>query len=169
MKQYITVGKVLSSWGIKGQVKVEPLTDDIRRFDRLNKIYVNRDKEPSCFFVESVTYQKNNFVILKLKNVDTPEQAQELRGFYLEVERRDAVKLPEGRYFICDIIGLEVYSEDGKFLGKVVDVLQTGANDVYIVKQEGEKELLVPAINQVVKTIDIDNNKMIVSLLEGLE
>ncbi|HHW02895.1 MAG TPA: 16S rRNA processing protein RimM [Thermoanaerobacterales bacterium] len=168
MEQYITVGRVLSSWGVRGQVKVEPLTDDIKRFDKLKKVYVDTNNSLIPYDVESVLYLKKAFVILKLKNVDSPEQAEKLRGEHLKVSREDAVKLPEGSYFICDIIGLFVFTESGELLGKVVDVLQTGANDVYVVSGDTGNQILLPAIKEVVRQIDLENNKMIVRLMEGM-
>lgn len=166
MDKYITVGRILSPWGVKGQVKVEALTDDVKRFEKLERVFI--DTETVCNDVESVVYLKNGFVVLKLKNIDTPEQAEKFRGVYLKILREDAVKLPEGRFFICDIIGLCVFTESGELLGKITDVLQTGANDVYVVEKKNGRQILVPAIKQVVKKIDLENNKMIVQLMEGM-
>ncbi|MDK2877438.1 MAG: rRNA processing protein RimM [Thermoanaerobacteraceae bacterium] len=168
MEQYIVVGRILSSWGVRGQIKVEPLTDDIKRFDKLKKVFIGADDLPARYDVESVLYLKNAFVVLKLKNIDSPEQAEKFRGVYLKISREDAVKLPEGRYFICDIVGLHVFTESGEFLGKIVDVLPTGANDVYVVNGKAGNQILIPAIKEVVKQIDLENNKMIVRLMEGM-
>lgn len=168
MEQYIVVGRILSSWGVRGQIKVEPLTDDIKRFDKLKKVFIGTDDLPARYDVESVLYLKNAFVVLKLKNIDSPEQAEKFRGVYLKISREDAVKLPEGRYFICDIVGLHVFTESGEFLGKIVDVLPTGANDVYVVNGKAGNQILIPAIKEVVKQIDLENNKMIVRLMEGM-
>jgi 16S rRNA processing protein RimM len=168
LEQYIVVGRILSSWGVRGQIKVEPLTDDIKRFDKLKKVFIGADDLPARYDVESVLYLKNAFVVLKLKNIDSPEQAEKFRGVYLKISREDAVKLPEGRYFICDIVGLHVFTESGEFLGKIVDVLPTGANDVYVVNGKAGNQILIPAIKEVVKQIDLENNKMIVRLMEGM-
>lgn len=168
MDKYITVGRILSPWGVKGQVKVEALTDDVKRFDKLARVFIDVGDVPVCSDVESVLYLKDVFVVLKLKNIDTPEQAEKFRGGYLKVLRKDAVKLPEGRFFICDIIGLCVLTESGEPLGRIVNVIQTGANDVYVVKGENGREIFIPAVRHVVKKIDLENNKMVVQLMEGM-
>lgn len=164
----MTVGRILSPWGVRGQIKVEALTDDVKRFGKLKRVFIDTQNATVCNDVESVAYLKKDFVVLKLKNIDTPEQAEKFRGVYLKILRKDAVRLPEGRFFICDIIGLRVFTENGEFLGKIEDVLQTGANDVYVVKTEKGRQILVPAIKQVVKKIDLKNNEMIVQLMEGM-
>jgi len=164
----MTVGRILSPWGVRGQIKVEALTDDVKRFEKLEKVFIDTENATVCNDVESVVYLKKDFVALKLKNIDTPEQAEKFRGVYLKILRKDAVRLPEGRFFICDIIGLCVFTESGEFLGEIADVLQTGANDVYVVETEKGRQILVPAIKQVVKKIDLENNKMIVQLMEGM-
>lgn len=168
MNKYIFVGRILSPWGVKGQVKVEALTDDIRRFDKLDKVFIDAGDTPVCSDVESVLYLKDEFVVLKLKGINTPEQAEKFRGAYLKIPREYAIKLPEGRYFICDIIGLCVSTENGEQLGKIVEVIQTGANDVYVVKGENGKQILIPAVKQVVKKVDLQNGEMVIKLLEGM-
>ena len=106
-------------------------------------------------------------VLLKFKQIDTIEQAEELRNYYLNAKRSD-IKLEDGAHFIVDLIGLEVFTEDGELLGNLVEVLQPGANDVYIVENSAKQQILLPAIPDVIKQIDIANKKMIVKLLEGL-
>ncbi|MCG0274638.1 MAG: ribosome maturation factor RimM [Thermosediminibacteraceae bacterium] len=169
MREYITVGKVLCPWGVKGQVKVEPLTDDINRFRKLKSVLVEENGALKSFGIESVIFLKKRFVVLKFQGIDSVESAESFRGKYLMIHRKDAVKLPEGHYFICDIIGMDVYNEeDGTFLGKIRDVLKTGANDVYVVALQDGKELLLPAIKEVVKDIRLEENKMVVKLMEGM-
>ncbi|KXG77241.1 Ribosome maturation factor RimM [Fervidicola ferrireducens] len=169
MREYITIGKVLCPWGVKGQVKVEPLTDDITRYQKLKSIFVEEDSALKAYDVESVIFLKKRFVVLKLQGIDTVDSAESFRDRYIMVHRKDAVKLPEGHYFICDIIGMEVYNEeDGTLLGRIKDVMKTGANDVYVVELESGRELLIPAIREVVKSIDIENKKMAVKLMEGM-
>lgn len=169
MREYITIGKVLCPWGVKGQVKVEPLTDDITRYQKLKSIFVEEDSALKAYDVESVIFLKKRFVVLKLQGIDTVDSAESFRDRYIMVHRKDAVKLPEGHYFICDIIGMEVYNEeDGTLLGRIKDVMKTGANDVYVVELQSGRELLIPAIREVVKSIDIENKKMVVKLMEGM-
>ena len=108
-----------------------------------------------------------NLVLLKFKDIDTIEQAEELRNVYLQAKRSD-IKLEKGAYFIVDLIGLEVYTEEGELLGILKEVLQPGANDVYIVEDKAKNEILLPVIPDVIKKVDIEGNKVIVKLLEGL-
>jgi 16S rRNA processing protein RimM len=106
-------------------------------------------------------------VAVKLKGVDTEDAANRLRNFYMKVDRKSAVSLPKDSYFICDLIDIEVYDENGLFLGNIKDIFQTGSNDVYVVGTTG-KDILVPGLKEVVKEIDLKNNKMVVKLPEGL-
>lgn len=169
MREYITIGKVLCPWGVKGQVKVEPLTDDITRYQKLKSIFVEEDGALKAYDIESVIFLKKRFVVLKLQGIDTVDSAESFRNRYIMVHRKDAVKLPKGHYFICDIIGMEVYNEeDGILLGCIKDVIKTGANDVYVVELQSGRELLIPAIREVVKSIDLENKKMTVKLMEGM-
>jgi len=117
--------------------------------------------------IEQVSYQKG-MVLLKLKGIDTLEQAEQYKGLFLKIARKDAKKLPEGTYFIADLLGLEVYTEEGELLGKVEDIFNAGANDVYVVKDELGKQILLPGIKEVLKEIDLENEKIIVHLIKGL-
>lgn len=166
MLEYLSIGQIINVHGFKGEVKVYPLTDDIRRFKKLKVVYVEENNELVRYEVEGIKFLSNT-VAVKLKGVDTEEAANKLRNFYMKVDRKSAVKLPKDSYFICDLIDLEVFDEKGLFLGSIKDVLQTGSNDVYLI-QTGEKELLVPALKEVVKEIDLKNKKIVVQLPEGL-
>lgn len=168
MKDFLIVGKILSPWGVKGQVKVEPLTDNIRRFNDLKSVFVEHRGELLPFDIESVLFLKNAFAVLKLRGINSREEAERVRGNYIKIHRKDAVKLPEDHYFIGDIIGLDVLSEDGKHLGIVTNVLKTGANDVYVVQTNEKKEILIPAIKEVIIGVDLEKNTMTVRLMEGM-
>ena len=167
MEKYLEVGQIVNTFGIKGQVKVVPFTDDINRFDELKQIYIQKNNSLEPFEIEEVKYHKN-MVLLKLKGIDTMEQAERLRNYYIKIDRKDAKKLPEGTYFIADLIGLEVYTEENKLLGILEDIYNTGSSDIYVVKDELGKQILLPAIKDVVKTIDLENKKIIVHIIEGL-
>ena len=147
-------------------MKVVPLVDNNSQFKDFKVLYIQNKNKIHELQIEEVKFSKN-LVLLKFKGIETIEQAEELRNFYLQAKRSD-IKLEEGAHFIVDLIGLEVYTEEGKLLGKLKEVLQPGANDVYIVEDETKKEILLPAIPDVIKKIDIANNKMIVKLLKGL-
>lgn len=168
MKQYITVGRILSPWGVKGQVKVEPLTDDIKRFKNLKEVFYEEENNLKKLNIEEVIFIRNAFVIIKFQGIDDRNEAEKYRNVYIMVDRKDAVKLPKGRYFICDIIGLKVYTLEREYLGEITNVIQTGANDVYVVKSNEDKEILIPAIKEVVKNIDVEKGYMFIYPMEGL-
>ncbi|MGE5329001.1 MAG: ribosome maturation factor RimM [Deltaproteobacteria bacterium] len=166
MIEYLEIGKIINTHGIKGELKVLPLTDDPKRYNKLKFLFVDNKGSFQKYDVEYVKYHKS-FVILKLRGVESMEQAELLKNHVLKVHRKDAVKLPEGSYFICDIIGMTVKAISGQELGLLEDVLKTGSNDVYIVRKEG-KELLIPALKAVVKSIDLESKQMLVDLPEGI-
>jgi len=167
MKQLLEIGQIVNTYGIKGYLKVVPYTDDITRFEQLETIYIETKKVLKEFAIEEVKYSKN-LVLLKLKGIDDINVAEEYKNCYLKIDREKAVELPEDTYFIVDLIGLEVYSDENVLLGNIVDVFPTGSNDVYVVKDELGKQILLPAIADVIKSVDIDNKKMIVHLIAGL-
>lgn len=166
MESLLEIGQVVNTYGIKGFVKVVPLVDNNNQFKDFKVLYIQEKHKICELQIEEVKFSKN-LVLLKFKGIETIEQAEELRNLYLQAKRSD-IKLEEGAHFIVDLIGLEVYTEEGIPLGKLKEVLQPGANDVYIVEDEVKKEILLPAIPDVIKKIDIANNKMIVKLLKGL-
>ena len=167
MQKRLEVGQIVNTFGIKGEVKVVPFTNDINRFDDLKKVYVTSRKEAKLYKVENVRYHKN-MVLLKLENINNPEDAEMLKNAYLEIDREDAIPLEEGTYFIADLIGLEVYSDEGNLLGKVEDIYNTGSNDIYVIKDELWKQILLPGIKEVIKDVQIQNAKIIVHLIPGL-
>ena len=167
MQKRLEVGQIVNTFGIKGEIKVTPFTNDIRRFDDLKKVYVKTRKESKLYNVENVRYHKN-MVLLKLKGINTPEEAEMLRNAFLEIDREDAIPLEEGTYFIADLLGLEVYTDEGKLLGKVEDIYNTGSKDIYVIKDELGKQVLLPGINEVIKEVDLNNGKIIVHLIPGL-
>lgn len=167
MEEYLEIGQIVNTNGLRGFLKVKPLTDDITRFEDLEKVFVQKSKELIEFKIQDVKYVKN-MVLLKLEGIDDINEAERYKNFYIKINREDAVELEEDSYFIVDIIGSEVYTDKNELLGKVSDVFPTGSNDVYTVKTLEGKEILIPAIEDVVKDVDIKNKKIIVHLLEGL-
>ena len=166
MLEYLTVGQIINIHGFRGEVKVYPLTDDMRRFKKLKEVYVEENNRLVKYEVERVKFLSNT-VVMKLAGIDTEEAAEKLRNYYVKVDRKSAVKLPKDTYFICDLIDLEVFDEKGDSLGRVSDVLQTGSNDVYVVKAP-DRDILVPALKEVVKEIDLEKGRIVVQLPEGL-
>ena len=167
MQKRLEVGQIVNTFGIKGEVKVMPFTDDINRFDYLEKVYVKTRRDEKLYKVENARYHKN-MVLLKLEGIENPEQAEMLKNAFLEIDREDAIPLEEGTYFIADLIGLEVYTDEGKLLGKVEDIYNAGANDIYVVKDELGKQILLPGIDEVIKEVDLDKSKILVHLIPGL-
>lgn len=167
MQGNLEIGQIVNTFGIKGFVKVNPFVDDISRFDDLKKVYIKKQKVLKELEVEEVKYHKN-MVLVKFKGIDKVEEAETLRNSYLEVDRENAIDLQEGEYFIADLLGLEVITDEGKVLGKLEDIFNTGSNDIYVVKDELGKQILLPAISEVIKEINIEDKKIVVHLLEGL-
>ena len=163
----LEIGQIVNTFGIKGFVKVNPWVNDVTRFDDLKKVYIKIRKELKELEIEEVKYHKNQ-VLLKFKGVETVEQAEMLRNAILEIDRKDAIPLEEGEYFIADLLESEVYTDEGKKLGILEDIFNTGSNDIYVVKNELGKSILLPRIKEVFKEIDVENKKIIVHLIEGL-
>ena len=167
MTKYLEIGQIVNTFGIKGMVKIKPFTDDINRFDRLKKVYISNKNGKKEYQIQEVKYHKN-MVLMKLEGIDTPERADLLRQSYLLVDRADEEPLEEGVYYIVDLLGLEVYTDDNKLLGKVDDIFNTGSNDIYVVKDEMGKQILLPGIPDVLKNVDLEKGRITVHLIPGL-
>ena len=167
MQEYLEVGQIVNTNGLKGLLKVNPFTDDITRFERLKTILVLHKKELLEFEIENVKYQKKQ-VLLKLKGIDTIEEAEKYKEDYIKINRKDAEKLPKDTFYIADLIGLEVYTDSDELLGNIEDIFPTGSNDVYVVKNSEGKQILLPAIKDVIKQIDLEHKKVVVKLIDGL-
>lgn len=167
MEQLMEIGQIVNTYGIKGFLKVNPFTDNINRFEDLDSIYIQTKKDLEIFKIEEVKYSKN-MVLLKLKGIDDINIAESYRNCYIKINRDDAVKLPQDTYFIVDLLNMEVITEEGEKLGYIFDVYPTGSNDIYVVRNDEGKQVLLPAIGQVIKKVDTKSKKMIVHLLAGL-
>ena len=161
---FIRVGKIANTHGVKGCLKIIPLTDDIDRFDELEYVYVENENKKRK--ITNVWYRKG-MVYLDLEGVESMDDAMKLKEKYLQIDESQLKELPEGSYYIFDLIGLEVYSTAGDYIGKIKEVHQTGANDVYEVLN-GYKTYYIPAIKDVVKEISIENKNVTIDVLEGL-
>lgn len=167
MEPYLRVGVIASTHGLKGEVKVFPTTDDPERFRKLKQVILDTKREQKSLTITQVRYFKNQ-VILKFKEFQDINEIEKYRGCDLLVSREDAVPLKENENFIVDLIGMQVETEEGEALGMLADVLQTGANDVYVVETKEGKELLLPAIPACILQVDVEAKLMRVHLLEGL-
>lgn len=165
--EYIEIGQIVNTNGLKGVVKVNPFTDDISKFEDLKYVYIQLKNELKKVKIEQVRYNKNQ-VLLKLEGIDSIEEAEKYRNFYLKTEKESQEDLGEDTYYIVDLMGLDVYSDKNEYLGKIEDVFPTGSNDVYVVKDNLGKQILIPAIADVVKEVDLKNKKMTINLIPGL-
>ena len=167
MNDILQVGAVTSTHGLAGEVKVFPTTDDVKRLKKLKHVLLETGKELLPLEIVQVKFFKQ-MVILKFKGYDKIEDIMGFKGKNLFVTRENAVKLKKNEYFIADLIGMKVYTEDEAYLGVLNDVLATGANDVYEVRMENGKDVLIPAIGQCILNVDVEHETMQVHLLEGL-
>ena len=167
MNNILQVGAVTSTHGLAGEVKVFPTTDDPKRFKKLKQVLLDTGKDMLPLGVEHVKFFKN-MVILKFKGYDRIEDIMGFKGKNLYGTRENAVRLKKDEYFIADLIGMKVYTEDEAYLGELTEVITTGANDVYTVRMENGKDVLIPAIGQCILNVDVEHETMQVHLLEGL-
>lgn len=167
MEELLQVGVVTQTHGIRGEVKVFPTTDDAGRFRDLKKVFLDTGRKKLPLEIQGVKFFKQ-FVIVKFKGLDTINEVERFRRCPLLVPREDAVPLEEDEYYIADMIGMQVETEDGKAFGILKDVMETGANDVYVIDSISHGEVLVPAIKECIRKVDVAEGKMIVHLMDGL-
>lgn len=167
MEQFLQVGVITSTHGLKGEVKVFPTTDDAGRFKKLKEVLLDTGKGLKPMEIVQVKFFKN-MVILKFKGYDTINDIEVYKGKDLLVTREHAVKLGPDENFIVDLIGLAVETDEGEALGTLTDVIQTGANDVYEVTMKNGKQVLLPAIKQCILKVDLDEGKVLVHMMDGL-
>lgn len=167
MQEYFELGQIVNTFGVKGEVKVKPFTDNVEQFGTLKSILVVKNKETIEMKILNAKFHKG-MVLLKLEGVEDMNEAEKLKGCLIKIHRKDARQLEEGEYFIADIIGSDVYTDTGDYLGKVDDIYNSGAQDIYVVKDELGKQVLLPSIKEVILNVDIENQKVTVHLLKGL-
>ena len=166
-EEYLQVGVITSTHGIRGEVKVFPTTDDATRFEVLKKVLLDTGKEQLPLEIEGVKYFKQ-YVILKFKVIDNINDIEKYRKMPLLVSREDAVELEEDEYFMADILGMQVITEDGEDFGILKDIMETGANDVYVIDTKAHGEVLIPAIKECILDVDTDERKMTIHLMNCL-
>lgn len=167
MEQFLRVGVISSTHGVRGEVKVFPTTDDPTRFKLLKAVILDTGKEQKELEIEGVKFFKNQ-VILKFKGYDNINDIEKYKGMDLLISREDALPLEENENFIVDLIDMTVVTDEGRTLGTLVDVMQTGANDVYVVQTSDKKEILLPAIRDCILDVNVEEKRMLVHVLEGL-
>ena len=167
MEELLQVGVITSPHGVRGEAKVFPTTDDKERFRDLKEVLLRGKKGDQLLHIVSVKFLKN-MAILKFREFTTPEEIDGIRQAGLFVTREQAVPLEEDEYFIADLIGIEVYTDDGEAFGTISDVLSTGANDVYVVDSPTHGQVLLPAIKDCVRQIDVKSRRKEIHLMPGL-
>ena len=167
MEQLLQVGVITQTHGVHGEVKVYPTTDDPERFLDLEYVFLDTGREKKKLFIQSVKFFKQ-FVILKFKGINNINDIEKYKRCPLLVDRENAVELEEDEYFIADMIGMNVLTEDGEIFGTLKDVIETGANDVYIINSKNHGEVLIPAIKECILDVNVKEGKMLVHLMEGL-
>ena len=167
MENILQVGVITSTHGVRGEVKVFPTTDDARRFKRLKEVILDTGKEQITLEIEGVKFFKQ-FVILKFKGIDNINDVEKYRQKSLYVTRKNAVRLSKDEYFIADLMGLRVQNEEGEDIGVLREVMETGANDVYVIDLNDGRELLLPAIKQCVLNVDVEAGFIQIHILDGL-
>lgn len=164
MKEYIKVGKIVNTHGVKGCMKCLPLTDDLERFEELNYVFTEKDNVKRK--INNVWFRKG-MVYIMLENIDNMSTAESFRDTFISIFDDQLRELPTDSYYLFDLKGMEVYTTEGEYLGKIDIIYQTGANDVYEIVNKN-KSFLIPAVKDVVKEVDIDNKKMVINAIEGL-
>ena len=167
MEDLFQIGAVTSTHGLRGELKVYPTTDEPARYHKLKEVIINTGIEQLSLKIEHARLFKQ-MVIIKFEGFDHINEVEKFKGAKLYVTRENALELGEDEYYFADLAGLRVETEEGQLLGKVTDILQTGANDVYVIGRERQKDLLIPAIKDCVKQIDLENGRMVIHLLPGL-
>ncbi|MBM7613635.1 ribosome maturation factor RimM [Alkaliphilus hydrothermalis] len=161
----LKVGRIINTHGIKGGLKVTPLTDELERFAELEWVYI--EGVEGKFYINKVQYQKNN-AIITFKDLDDINLVEKFKTKFLYIDESQKRELPEDTFYISDIIGLKAYTVDHVYLGKVKDILQAGSNEVYIIANEDGKEYLIPSVKEFIPVIDIEGGKIIVDPIEGM-
>lgn len=168
MNNQLEAGKIINTHGLRGEVKVVTWTDYPEVFEEIEFLYVHKKTGDERLDIKNIKYQKNN-IIVKFEQIKDIDEAEKYKNMVLYVDREQLPPLPDGMNYIVDLIGLEVYNEDNEKIGVIADVFNTGANDIYDVKREGKKNLLLPVIDECVKEVDIENGRVIVNVMEGLD
>lgn len=164
--EILQVGEIVNTHGLRGEVKVVPWTDYPEVFEEFECVYTDIKKEKITLKIKSIKYQKSNLII-KFEGIDHIDEAEKLKTRTLYVNREQLGE-PEEGYYICDLLGCKVITDEGVLLGQIEDVFSTGANDVYVVGAQGKKQILLPVIDDVILSVDIEKGEILVHLLEGL-
>ncbi len=164
----LEVGKIINTHGLRGEVKVAAWTDYPEVFEDIEYVYVKKKDAYERLDISNIKYQRSNLIV-KFSQIKDIDEAQRYKNFILYAERVQLGKLPEGAHYIADLIGLEVVTKEGKSVGTIADVINTGGSDIYDIKREGQKNLMIPVIDEVVLNIDVEGGRVTVNMMDGLE
>ena len=164
--RYLAIGRISRAHGLRGEISMVVLTDFPERFDTTEWVYLGNQFQADPYRVVGHRWHQKN-ILLTLEGVADRTQAEQLRGQYVQVPIDEATSLPEGVYYLYEMYGLDVVTTDGQSLGTIIDVIETGANDVYVVENQ-ERQILLPAIADVIQTVDLDKGQIVVQLIDGL-
>lgn len=163
--EFIIIGKVINTQGIKGEIKIQPLTNDLNRFSDLQTVYLGDNKEKATY--ERSRVQKH-FIMMKLQEYDNINEVLKFKDSYIYIDKDDRVELGENEFFISDLIDSKVYDMDNQEIGTLISVYEGIANDAYVIKNNKDKEFMVPAIKEFVKKVDIPNKKVFIDPIDGM-
>ena len=163
MENLLEIGQIVNTHGLRGDVKVMPWCDDPEIFHELAYVLIDGEE----YEIQKSSLHKNA-VLLKLKGIDHINDAENYRNKVLTIPREELGKLPEGTYYICDLLGCSVETVNGRNLGKICDIIKTGSNDVYVVEDITKKQVLIPVIDEVIKSVSIDEKRIVIEPLKGL-
>lgn len=164
--RYLAIGRVVRAHGLRGEISVTVLTEFPDRFETTEWVYLGNEFEAEAYRLEQFRWHKKN-ILLTLAGVTNRTEAEKLRGQFVQVPVEEAVLLPEGSYYLYQLIGLRVVTTAGDELGSITEIIETGANDVYVVERDG-RQILLPAIIEVIQVIDLEAGQMVVQLIDGL-
>ncbi|MDD4067150.1 MAG: ribosome maturation factor RimM [Clostridia bacterium] len=162
---YLEIGQIVNTQGLKGEVRIYPFTNDSKRFNDFKKIYVDIDNNKIKLFIENIRYYKN-LVIVKFKNIDDINLVEQYKGKYIFIDEEDKLNLPQNTYYISDLLNSKVIYNDEVF-GILVDIYNVQSNDVYVIKKNDNKQIVIPANEDIIQSIDINKKEIIIDNIEG--
>ena len=167
LPDFVIIGKITRPHGVRGTLRVAPITDDPQRFQLLSKIYIHNENGPRTEYNISTVQIANRYILLKLQDINTRNEAEPLRGCYIEIPRQECLPLPEGEHYYFELIGFSVVSNQGKVIGELHDVYSYPANDIYVVRNKN-KEILIPAVDEFIEQVDYKTGIITINPIDGL-
>ena len=167
LPDFVIIGKITRPHGVRGTLRIEPITDDPQRFKLLSKIYIQCENGSQVEYDIANVNIANRYILLDLQQINTRNDAELLRGCYIEIPRQECLPLPEGEHYYFELIGFYVVSNQGKVIGELLDIHSYPANDVYVVKND-DKEILIPAVDEFIEHVDFETCTININPIDGL-